>query len=163
MAETGNCTRFLQKSVSKTAIVRRRHHMPQICDRLNAVKQKSGLTLTAWADRSGVPVSTISRILSGCTENPGLQTVVDLVAAAEVPLSDVLPDLLPPPEAAPAAQPIDALLAEKDARIAALERLARYRSHICYALGIICLALVAVLAFLLAFDLCNPHVGWFRS
>ena len=111
--------------------------MPQICDRLNAVKQKSGLTLTAWADRSGVPVSTISRILSGCTENPGLQTVVDLVAAAEV--------------------------AEKDARIAALERLARYRSHICYALGLICLALVAVLAFLLAFDLCNPHVGWFRS
>ncbi|MFR7551214.1 MAG: helix-turn-helix domain-containing protein [Acutalibacteraceae bacterium] len=137
--------------------------MPQICDRLNAVKQKSGLTLTAWADRSGVPVSTISRILSGCTENPGLQTVVDLVAAAEVPLSDVLPDLLPPPEAAPAVQPSDALLAEKDARIAALERLARYRSHICYALGLICLALVAVLAFLLAFDLCNPHVGWFRS
>lgn len=130
--------------------------MPQICDRLNAVKQKSGLTLTAWAERSGVPVSTISRILSGCTENPGLQTVVDLVAAAEVPLSDVLPDLLPPPEAAPAAQP-------SDARIAALERLARYRSHICYALGIICLALVAVLAFLLAYDLCNPRVGWFRS
>ncbi|MFR4278369.1 MAG: hypothetical protein ACLT2D_05305 [Oscillospiraceae bacterium] len=116
--------------------------MSQICDRLNAIKQKSGLTLTAWADRSGVPVSTISRILSGCTENPGL---------------------LPPPEAAPAAQPSDALLAEKDARIAALERLARYRSHICYALGLICLALVAVLAFLLAFDLCNPHVGWFRS
>lgn len=99
--------------------------MPQICDRLNAVKQKSGLTLTAWAERSGVPVSTISRILSGCTENPGLQTVVDLVAAAEVPLSDVLPDLLPPPEAAPAAQPSDALL--------------------------------------LAYDLCNPRVGWFRS
>lgn len=137
--------------------------MSQICDRLNSIKQKSGLTLTAWAERSGVPVSTISRILSGATENPGLQTVVDLVAAAEAPLSDVLPALLPPPEAAPAAQPSDSLLAEKDARIAALERLARYRSRICHALGIICLALVAVLAFLLAFDLCSPHAGWFRG
>ena len=84
--------------------------MSQICDRLNAIKQKSGLTLTAWAERSGVPVSTISRILSGATENPGLQTVVDLVAAAEAPLSDVLPDLLPPPDSAPAAPSVAARL-----------------------------------------------------
>ena len=98
-------------------------------------------------------------IVQGMDDLPGGTKEV----RAEVPLSDVLPDLLPPPEAAPAAQPSDALLAEKDARIAALERLARYRSHICYALGIICLALVAVLAFLLAYDLCNPRVGWFRS
>lgn len=137
--------------------------MPQICDRLNAVKQKSGLTLTAWAERSGVPVSTISRILSGCTENPGLQTVVDLVAAAEVPLSDVLPDLLPPPEAAPAAQPSDALLAEKDARIAGLERQVAFRSRWMRLLAIICTTLVAVLAFLLIYDALSPHVGWFRS
>lgn len=137
--------------------------MSQICDRLNAVKQKSGLTLTAWAERSGVPVSTISRILSGCTENPGLQTVVDLVAAAEVPLSDVLPDLLPPPEAAPAAQPSDALLAEKDARIAGLERQVAFRSRWMRLLAIICTTLVAVLAFLLIYDALSPHVGWFRS
>lgn len=137
--------------------------MTQICDRLNAIKQKSGLTLTAWAERSGVPVSTISRILSGATENPGLQTVVDLVAAAETPLSDVLPDLLPPPDSAPAAPSVAALLAEKDARIASLQRLARYRTRICHALAFVCLALVAVLVFLLAYDLCNPHVGWFRS
>ena len=137
--------------------------MSQICDRLNAVKQKSGLTLTAWADRSGVPASTISRILSGCTENPGLQTVVDLVAAAEVPLSDVLPDLLPPPEAAPAAQPSDALLAEKDARIAGLERQVAFRSRWMRLLAIICTTLVAVLAFLLIYDALSPHVGWFRS
>lgn len=137
--------------------------MSQICDRLNAIKQKSGLTLTAWAERSGVPVSTISRILSGATENPGLQTVVDLVAAAEAPLSDVLPDLLPPPEDAPAAQPSDALLAEKDARIAGLERQVAFRSRWMRLLAIICTTLVAVLAFLLIYDALSPHVGWFRS
>lgn len=137
--------------------------MSQICDRLNAIKQKSGLTLTAWAERSGVPVSTISRILSGATENPGLQTVVDLVAAAEAPLSDVLPDLLPPPEAAPAAQPSDALLAEKDARIASLQRLASSRARWLRLLAIIATSLVAVIVFLLIVDSLSPNIGWFRG
>lgn len=137
--------------------------MALICDRLNAVKQKTGLTNVSWAERSGVPVGTVARILSGATENPGIQTVIDLVTAAEVPLSDVFPGLPAPGEDFAPAPSVAALLAEKDARIAALARLARYRSHICYALGIICLVLVAVLAFLLAFDLCDPHVGWFRS
>lgn len=133
-----------------------------LSDRMNEIKQKTGLTNASWAERSGVPISTVSRILSGATENPGFQTVLDLISAAEVPLSAVLPDGLVFPDS-PASSPAAELLAEKDARIAALERLARYRSHICYALGIICLALVAVLAFLLAYDLCNPRVGWFRS
>lgn len=133
-----------------------------LSDRMNEIKQKTGLTNASWAERSGVPISTVSRILSGATENPGFQTVLDLISAAEVPLSAVLPDGLVFPDS-PASSPAAELLAEKDRRIAALERLARYRSHICYALGIICLALVAVLAFLLAYDLCNPRVGWFRS
>lgn len=137
--------------------------MSQICDRLNAIKQKSGLTLTAWAERSGVPVSTISRILSGATENPGLQTVVDLVAAAEVPMSDVLPDLFPPPEDSPAALTGEALLAEKDARIASLQRLASSRARWLRLLAIIATSLVAVIVFLLIVDALSPNIGWFRG
>ena len=137
--------------------------MSQICDRLNAIKQKSGLTLTAWAERSGVPVSTISRILSGATENPGLQTVVDLVAAAEAPLSDVLPDLLPPPDSAPAAPSVAALLEEKDARISALQRLASSRARWLRLLAIIATSLVAVIVFLLIVDALSPNIGWFRG
>jgi len=137
--------------------------MTQICDRLNAVKQKSGLTLAAWADRSGVPISTISRILSGGTENPGLQTVIDLVAAAEVPMSDVLPDLFPPPEDTPAALTCEALLAEKDARIAFLERLAAFRARWMRLLAIIATSLVAVVVFLLIIDALSPNIGWLRG
>lgn len=135
--------------------------MPQICDRLNAVKQKSGLTLTAWAERSGVPVSTISRILSGATENPGFQTVLDLISAAEVPLSAVLPDGLVFPDS-PASSPAAELLAEKDRRIAGLERQVAFRSRWMRLLAIICTTLVAVLAFLLIYDALSPHVGWLR-
>ena len=58
-----------------------------LSDRMNEIKQKTGLTNASWAERSGVPISTVSRILSGATENPGFQTVLDLISAAEVPLS----------------------------------------------------------------------------
>lgn len=48
-----------------------------LSDRMNEIKQKTGLTNASWAERSGVPISTVSRILSGATENPGFQTVLN--------------------------------------------------------------------------------------
>ena len=84
-----------------------------LSDRMNEIKQKTGLTNASWAERSGVPISTVSRILSGATENPGFQTVLDLISAAEVPLSAVLPDGLVFPDS-PASTPAAELLAEKD-------------------------------------------------
>lgn len=133
-----------------------------LSDRMNEIKQKTGLTNSSWAERSGVPISTVSRILSGATENPGFQTVLDLISAAEVPLSAVLPDGLVFPDS-PASTPAAELLAEKDRRIAGLERQVAFRSRWMRLLAIICTTLVAVLAFLLIYDALSPHVGWFRS
>lgn len=99
-----------------------------LSDRMNEIKQKTGLTNASWAERSGVPISTVSRILSGATENPGSQTVLDLISAAEVPLSAVLPDGLVFPDS-PASPPAAELLAEKDRRIAGLERQVAFRSR----------------------------------
>lgn len=133
-----------------------------LSDRMNEIKQKTGLTNASWAERSGVPISTVSRILSGATENPGFQTVLDLISAAEVLLSAVLPDGLVFPDS-PASTPAAELLAEKDRRIAGLERQVAFRSRWMRLLAIICTTLVAVLAFLLIYDALSPHVGWFRS
>lgn len=132
-----------------------------LSDRMNEIKQKPGLTNASWAERSGVPISTVSRILSGATENPGFQTVLDLISAAEVPLSAVLPDGLVFPDS-PASSPAAELLAEKDRRIAGLERQVAFRSRWMRLLAIICTTLVAVLAFLLIYDALSPHVGWLR-
>ena len=132
-----------------------------LSDRMNEIKQKTGLTNASWAARSGVPISTVSRILSGATENPGFQTVLDLISAAEVPLSAVLPDGLVFPDS-PASSPAAELLAEKDRRIAGLERQVAFRSRWMRLLAIICTTLVAVLAFLLIYDALSPHVGWLR-
>ena len=132
-----------------------------LSDRMNEIKQKTGLTNASWAERSGVPISTVSRILSGATENPGFQTVLDLISAAEVPLSTVLPDGFVFPDSA-AAPPASELLAEKDLRIAELERQVAFRSRWMRLLALICTTLVAVLAFLLIYDALSPHVGWLR-
>lgn len=137
--------------------------MALICDRLNAVRQKTGLTNVSWAERSGVPVGTVARILSGATENPGIQTVIDLVTAAEVPLSDVFPGLPAPGEDFAPAPSVAALLEEKDARISALERLASSRARWLRLLAIIATSLVAVIVFLLIVDALSPNIGWFRG
>ena len=49
--------------------------------RLTKLKEKSGLTIQQISDKSGVPVSTISRILNGETDNPSYRHVADLVIA----------------------------------------------------------------------------------
>lgn len=50
-----------------------------LSDQLHALKDRSGCTAQQIADRSGVPLSTVNRILSGETQNPSFQTVADIV------------------------------------------------------------------------------------
>ena len=45
------------------------------------MKEKSGLTNKEIADRSGVSLPTVNRIMSGQTDVPNYQTVCDLVMA----------------------------------------------------------------------------------
>lgn len=49
--------------------------------RLTKLKEKSGLTIQQISDKSGVPVSTVSRILNGETDNPSYRHVADMVIA----------------------------------------------------------------------------------
>lgn len=57
---------------------------------LRELKEKSGMSVQQIAAKSGVPASTISRILSGQTDSPGIQTIVDLVRAMGGSLDEVL-------------------------------------------------------------------------
>lgn len=52
-----------------------------LSDQLHALKDRSHVTAQQIADRSGVPLSTVNRILSGETANPSFQTVADIVIA----------------------------------------------------------------------------------
>ena len=60
-----------------------------IIDRLKALKAKSGMTALQIAEKSKLPASTVTRILSGKTTNPTVTTVVAIYKAMGGTAADV--------------------------------------------------------------------------
>lgn len=58
-------------------------------EHLRAMKDTSNMTAQQIADKSGVPVATVNRVLQGLTENPGFDTVCKLVKAMGGSLNDL--------------------------------------------------------------------------
>ncbi len=67
-------------------------------ERLRAMKDASNMTAQQIADKSGVPVATVNRVLQGLTENPGFDTVCKLVKAMGGSLNDLDEDKVCEPE-----------------------------------------------------------------
>ena len=67
---------------------------------LNELKEKLSITNDQLAQMSGVPESTVSRILNGTTDNPNFQTIVDIVRTLKGSI-DVMEDLCHTAESAP--------------------------------------------------------------
>lgn len=65
-------------------------------ERLRAMK--GDMTAQQIADKSGVPVATVNRVLQGLTENPGFDTVYKLVKAMGGSLNDLDEDRVCEPE-----------------------------------------------------------------
>lgn len=52
-----------------------------LCHKLSQLKEQRGLTNQQIADISGVPLSTVTRVFNGQTDNPNYRTVADIVIA----------------------------------------------------------------------------------
>ena len=59
---------------------------------------KGNMTAQQIADKSGVPVATVNRVLQGLTENPGFDTVYKIVKAMGGSLNDLDEDRVCEPE-----------------------------------------------------------------
>lgn len=122
--------------------------------RLTKLKEKSGLTIQQISDKSGVAVSTISRILSGETDNPSYRHVADIVIAMGGSL-DELEGIEPH---------YDTHTHEKHhANIVTLyermvERQRRYIKFLFFTL----LGLVGIFVLIVLFDVLNGNVGFVR-
>ena len=57
--------------------------------RLRELRRRSGATLTALSETTGIPVSTLSRLESG-QRKPGLALLLPLARAYQVPLDDLV-------------------------------------------------------------------------
>ena len=63
-----------------------------IVERLQALKIKSGMTALQIAEKSGLPESTVTRILSGKTVNPTVTTIVAMYKAMGGSAADIFGD-----------------------------------------------------------------------
>ena len=57
-----------------------------ILAKLEELKAQKGLTNQQIADLSGVPLSTVTRVFNGQTDNPNIQTLEDIVKGMGVRL-----------------------------------------------------------------------------
>ena len=119
-----------------------------LCDQLRALKDAKQLTTQQIADKSGVPASTVSRILSGQTDSPSFQTVCDIVKAMDGSV-DELVGIRPkqPPE-------------DENTRI--FNQIINDKNRWLRRLFIVCCVLVPFLLVVLTIDLLNPNFGYVR-
>ena len=148
---------------------------------LKQLKEECALTYQQISDRSGVPVSTIHRVIEGHAKNPGYDTVTAIRDAL-----DDAPDEEPPPEIDCHTCPRDMPTRQDYAQMSASyqQQLKRIEERFSAALegrdkqfaaeravyarwlrvlAIACAALVLFVMLLLVIDITNPHVGWART
>ena len=147
-----------------TETANRRMDFTMNIDYLNELKEKLSITNDQLAQMSGVPESTVSRILNGTTDNPNFQTIVDIVRTLKGSI-DVMEDLCHTAESAPKETESKKAAEKEEAQKARAEifhaAIAVKNSWIRFLVGL----LVCVLSFVLimiAYDLLHPNKGWIQ-
>lgn len=146
-----------------------------IVDGIILQKNAIGMTNQQLSDASGVPKTTIDRILRHDTPNPTMQTVLDLAAAVGFSFSNHPEQPSPVPEDSKVKDPMTLHMISYYERqaVAYEERIKRVTSHFnmllaeknrwirfSMALNII---LIVFLVGVLILDLLIPGIGWMKS
>lgn len=127
-------------------------------EKLAQMKKKSGLSTQQIADKSGVPASTITRMLSGQTEEPTFSNVAKVVVAMEGSL-DELVGIEPKVVTVTETKTVHAderLIDLYERAIASKNRWIRW-------LFTVLLVLIAFIIGILIYDLANPDRGWYQE
>jgi transcriptional regulator with XRE-family HTH domain len=125
-----------------------------LIERVKKMQAAKGLTNKELARLANIPESTVSRMLSGHTESPSLDNVLELVKAMGGSMDYVtgLSDEMFP----------KAAKEEDIAKVEQLEKeLLRQRKWVTR-LFVVCLILVGALALALILDVGSPMIGFFR-
>lgn len=125
-----------------------------ILTKMQAMKDETKMTYQDIADKSGVPISTVKRIFSGRTPDPGVTTVIAIVEAMGGTADDIQSTPLNDGEYI-SPKSIEQLCA-------VYERSLRDKNRLIKAQFITIVAMIAVLLFFLIWDLCSPNIGFIR-
>lgn len=125
-----------------------------ILTKMQALKDETKMTYQDIADKSGVPISTVKRIFSGRTPDPGVTTVIAIVEAMGGTADDIQSTSLNDGEHI-SPKSIEQLCT-------VYERSLRDKNRLIKAQFITIVAMIAVLLFFLIWDLYNPNIGFIR-
>lgn len=115
---------------------------------LKRMKEERKLTTKQISELSGIPESTISRILSGQTDNPSFDTICALVRAMGGSIDEFtgIQSSADAPESLALVDLYEKMIDEKN-------RLIKW-------LMAVCCILIAVFVFIVLFDLINGNIGF---
>lgn len=127
-----------------------------ILSKMQALKDETKMTYQDIADKSGVPISTVKRIFSGRTPDPGVTTVIAIVEAMGGTADDI--------QSTPLDSNDGEYISPKSIEqlCAVYERSLRDKNRLIKAQFITIVAMIAVLLFFLIWDLCCPNIGFIR-
>ena len=116
-----------------------------IVDDLRILKEQTKMTSQEIADKSGVPLPTVKRILSGQTSDPGYSTVKAMLDA----MGQAVPDA-------------NIRIDDRERLLMIYERVIATKNKRIQVLALVSLTLAAIFIFLLVLDLLNPNIGFVR-
>lgn len=138
---------------------------PDICTALRQAKDAAGETNHSLSEATGIPESTVAKILSGTRSDPTFSNVAALAAALDLSL-DRLAGRQPPPDDAAVlraqlagAQKMEGVL---NSRLAVYERGVRQRNAAICVLLAMTVLFASVFVIYVILDLRNPEYGFFR-
>ena len=125
---------------------------------LNQMKKKSGLTTQQTSDQTGVPASTITRMLTGETEEPTFSNIAKVVKVWGGSLDELAG--IPPKTVTV----VETKTVSGDERIIDLyERSIKSKNKWIRNLFIISITLIVFLVGILIYDVTHPDRGWYRD
>lgn len=116
------------------------------------------LTVAGLADICPVPKSSLERILSGNTPNPGVQTMADIAVALHLSLDEIM-GISVPASASSAGSNVFPYPAELSANYRTTIR--EQRAWLAR-ISVVCIVLVVYNMFRWILDVSNPNIGWVR-
>lgn len=115
---------------------------------------KGNMTAQQIADKSGVPVATVNRVLQGLTENPGFDTVCKIVKAMGGSLNDLDEDGAGEPEGL--TQLYERGLEYRERKIKKLERTIMI-------IAVFTFIVMAAVIVMLVYDMTHLSIGWIQT
>lgn len=124
---------------------------------LTQLKKLRQMTAQEIADKSGIPLSTVSRVLSGTTDNPSFVTIRDMVKAMGGSLDAIAGIVVEPEKPALAEDHAES----KELLRKSLEEKNKWITRLAIYAGIVSLLLVVLLIAILIIDYADPSRGFF--